>query len=417
MSQTSDIQITASLSERITADFRLKISSGAWAPGAALQTRRELAKSYGVALRTIEQAMAPLISEGVVEAKGVKGTFVALEGDRRIDASRIDTLSIGKAMQDSTTPISLGIIGMWSGIHGENMVESIGSRAIEHDAAAHANVSLHYFNRYVGRNVPGLPMEVAAKSLIDEGVDGIITFTLQQPDDSTACIPPFVDVVEVANVPVVMFGRTPSHIHLRQVSYDDVYAGYEAARHLISRDWRSIVYMAPFDAFWIADRREGVRQAVQASVGLGVELRDYRDPSHSVEFSGYGHYQEQGYIDGKALLLSMTEPVAIIACNDMVAYGVLDAAAELGFQTGKDFAIIGFDDYVHSRRYALSSVRPPLEQMGGECVDMIMRAVRGERCPLVVTLQSEVVSRSSTTRPRSGRDSVFSGVREKELTR
>ncbi|MDR3708986.1 MAG: GntR family transcriptional regulator [Capsulimonadaceae bacterium] len=415
---TNDANITASLPERIAADLRLKIASGNWAPGTALPTRRELAKTYGVALRTIEQAVAPLIAEGALETKGVKGTFVAPDAGREIDASRIAYSAPSRPTFDQSTEISIGIVGTWSGIHGENMVESVGARAIEHEASGYSHVSLHYFNRYIGRDVPGIPMTVAAQTLLNEGVDGLIAFTPEGVELSQHSLDSFLGVTDAAGIPVVMFNRAPANVQMRQVVYDDVFAGYEAAQHLLSRGWRSLAFLAPFDAYWIADRRKGAQQAVNSQISSPlVEFAVIPAPEDVVAYIAYGQYRDEGFRIGKEFLRTMREPAAIIACNDMVAYGVLDAAAGLHLDVGTDFAIIGFDDYINSRHCGLSSVRPPLEHIGAECVDVIMRAVRGERTPLIVTLRSEVVARTSTARPRRAKTTLLSGTRQKELIR
>lgn len=60
----------------LAAALRARISQGEWAAGEAIAPEAELAKSYGVALGTIRQAIALLVSEGLLERHHGRGTFV-----------------------------------------------------------------------------------------------------------------------------------------------------------------------------------------------------------------------------------------------------------------------------------------------------------------------------------------------------
>lgn len=60
----------------LAAALRSRILQGEWAPGDAIPPEAALAKSCGVALGTIRQALALLVSEGVLERRHGKGTFV-----------------------------------------------------------------------------------------------------------------------------------------------------------------------------------------------------------------------------------------------------------------------------------------------------------------------------------------------------
>lgn len=60
----------------LAAALRARISQGEWAPGEAIAPESVLAKSYGVALGTIRQAIAVLVSEGLLERQHGRGTFV-----------------------------------------------------------------------------------------------------------------------------------------------------------------------------------------------------------------------------------------------------------------------------------------------------------------------------------------------------
>ena len=60
----------------LAAGLRARILRGEWEPGQALAAETELARSYGVALGTMRQALALLVEQGLLERRHGKGTFV-----------------------------------------------------------------------------------------------------------------------------------------------------------------------------------------------------------------------------------------------------------------------------------------------------------------------------------------------------
>lgn len=60
----------------LAAGMRARIVQGEWIPGEAIPPESVLAKSYGVALGTLRQALSLLVSEGLLERRHGRGTFV-----------------------------------------------------------------------------------------------------------------------------------------------------------------------------------------------------------------------------------------------------------------------------------------------------------------------------------------------------
>lgn len=60
----------------LATDLRARILRGQWEPGQALTAETELARTYGVALGTMRQAIALLVDQGMLERRHGKGTFV-----------------------------------------------------------------------------------------------------------------------------------------------------------------------------------------------------------------------------------------------------------------------------------------------------------------------------------------------------
>lgn len=60
----------------LAASLRARITQGEWVPGTALPAEALLAREHGVALGTLRQALALLVSEGLLERQHGRGTFV-----------------------------------------------------------------------------------------------------------------------------------------------------------------------------------------------------------------------------------------------------------------------------------------------------------------------------------------------------
>src|SRR3954468_22004205 len=69
------------LSETVAARLRDEIVEGGLAPGERLPGHRELAEAFSVGLSSIREAISKLSSEGLVEARVGRGTYVRDPGE------------------------------------------------------------------------------------------------------------------------------------------------------------------------------------------------------------------------------------------------------------------------------------------------------------------------------------------------
>jgi LacI family transcriptional regulator len=108
---------------------------------------------------------------------------------------------------------------------------------------------------------------------------------------------------------------------------------------------------------------------------------------------------EQGYRAACELLDLAQRPTALVAFNDKMAVGALQAAAERGLRVPEDLSVAGFDDIEISRatRPMLTTVRQPLEEMGRMAVALLMRILERHTLEaLHVSLGTELIIRGST---------------------
>jgi LacI family transcriptional regulator len=78
---------------------------------------------------------------------------------------------------------------------------------------------------------------------------------------------------------------------------------------------------------------------------------------------------------------------------------VLSAAEAAGKKAGVDFGLIGFNDDVEVRALGITTLRPPLEELGREASRNLIRTLQGETIPVQIRLQSQLITRASTVQP------------------
>jgi LacI family transcriptional regulator len=112
---------------------------------------------------------------------------------------------------------------------------------------------------------------------------------------------------------------------------------------------------------------------------------------------------ENGLEAARALLDLPQPPSAIVAYNDKMALGVLQAAAERGLRVPRDLSVVGFDGLELSQSVVprLTTVRQPLEEMARMAVELLVRLIDGRDIhTLHVELATELVPGESTGPPR-----------------
>ncbi len=395
--------MTASLPERITADMRQKIATGHWLAGTMVPTRRQLASSYGVALRTIELAIAPLVREGVLVALGPKGTYIAPVGGTAPSMAALPGIARGnrdkmiRSTSGRGTQTVIGIVGAWTGHATDYCLNNAVAQALEVAASDRPQVTLRYFNRFVDYEVQRLGLIHASRALIEQGAHCLAILPVSDDDNVQATA--LIDIAAEHDVSLVFVDVFVESRRACLITYDSEHAGYRAAEHLYSRGWDHLVYFDVVDAFWSRERVVGARNACNqlARGSQSFEVFD-ADGDIRLDHTHEGH-QEHGLTTGRKFFAKSHRPCGIIAPNDYLANGILMAAEEAGLRMGEDFGIVGFDDVQQSRIKGLTSLRPPASAMGAQALHQLMLAERGSKLPFRISLESELIARGSSLRP------------------
>ena len=206
---------------------------------------------------------------------------------------------------------------------------------------------------------------------------------------------PALDQLRARGVPVVAVeGPVVEGVVL--VDIDDLRGTRELARHLHELGHRRVeVVTMPL-------RLDGTRGLVDGQRRGRAHYRDVRHRLQGVEdvfgpvpaFETASNSVAEGAVAGRALLDVPTRrrPTALIAQSDVLAAGVLQAAAELGLRVPEQLSVAGFDgaELPWLGATVLTSVVQPTDEKGRAAARAAMALVRGERPPdvtLPVTLR------------------------------
>jgi LacI family transcriptional regulator len=146
----------------------------------------------------------------------------------------------------------------------------------------------------------------------------------------------------------------------------------DAMRYLIALGHRRIGFITGNMRMTCArDRLQGYRDAL-AEFGIPYDEALVREGDF---------LRPSGFHQGESLLASDDRPTAIMVSNDMMAFGVMDAAKKNGLLVGTDVSIIGFDDLpMASQVYpALTTVRQPMDMMGEAAMEMLVTMLQGRK--------------------------------------
>ena len=154
------------------------------------------------------------------------------------------------------------------------------------------------------------------------------------------------------------------------VMFNDEKAAKDVTELLIGKGHRRIgVICGPAGSYHTQARLRGVNAAL-AKNGI------IADPKLVV----YGDWERPSGYHLAASLLDM-KVSAIFSFNDLMASGVYERAVERGLQVGRDISLFGFDNRDISQGYipALSTVEPPLHEIGRRCAEIILSQIKRHR--------------------------------------
>ena len=187
--------------------------------------------------------------------------------------------------------------------------------------------------------------------------------------------------------PVVLLNRTVSEVP--SVVSDNVHAIKKASEHLTELGHSSICYLAGPEASWADGMRwRGLREA-----GLELDLHVRRLGPFVPTMRGGAAAAEQWLI---------RPSTAVIAYNDLMAIGFIQAATAAGRSVPRDVSVVGFDNIVDATLVEphLTTIAAPLVSLGAAAVAQLVHRAKERSASTTepVLLPARLVVRESTGR-------------------
>lgn len=202
-------------------------------------------------------------------------------------------------------------------------------------------------------------------------VDGIILANARQNG---------VDLVKLKQTfeHIVMVHRHVPNDIIDFVSVDNYLGGKLVAEYLIRNGHKNFAIISgPRDISPYLHRTEGF-------VNTLIE-NDFNDDFTVIED---GQSLESGYQATEKLMTSPTPPTCIFATSDLLAFGVLDATKDYGWDIPGEISLIGFDNVFFSRlaRVPLTTIDGQFEALGREAVQLLMDRINNKKKDIQQTL-------------------------------
>lgn len=223
------------------------------------------------------------------------------------------------------------------------------------------------------------------RRMIDRNVDGIAVMTSEVSKEAIA-------LAEQARIPLVLLNQKDySDCCNVQVDYSQGFR--EAIEHLKSLGHRKIGFIAGPQSLSSARRRRQAFQIALKACGLTLHR----------EWIAIGDLRVEG---GRAamhtLLAADSRPTAVVASNDLMAVGALQAAHEAGVRIPRDMSLVGFDDLPISTMVypALSTIHLSRREIAHHAFNALMQAIQTQH---KVSLQGPPISLRLIVRQSCGR--------------
>lgn len=190
------------------------------------------------------------------------------------------------------------------------------------------------------------------------------------------------------DIPIVYVGSKIDDNNASFVVIDDFKAMYIATEYLIKLGHSNIMFIGGFEnSISHKNRVSGYMQALTEH-GLKSEINKGK---------GNSFKRESGYSTILELIKTRKVPSAIVAENDIVALGIIEAAEKYGYEVPGDISVIGVDDieYASLPGINLTTVAQPKYDIGSQAAHILLDIIKGVSIPKQVILEPFLIVRGT----------------------
>lgn len=200
------------------------------------------------------------------------------------------------------------------------------------------------------------------RSLLEKNVAGILmnsiaALTEEQCEELSGC-----------GVPVVLLNKPRAKYAFSTVLGDNYQGGRQAGEYLLGLGHCTLAHLTGHRGHGnFADRCRGFLDAAEQTSDLAPPLVIRGD-----------HTYRGGYEMASKLFAERPDVTAVFAANDVIAFGVVQAAREAGRTIPGDISLIGFDNLEFSALIhpPLTTIHQPKYEIGQAAVEILLRQIR-----------------------------------------
>ncbi|WP_062049483.1 LacI family DNA-binding transcriptional regulator [Bacillus sp. JCM 19034] len=190
--------------------------------------------------------------------------------------------------------------------------------------------------------------------------------------------------------PYCLVNQTFHDEPFHSIDAEHVKGSQEAVELLLNKGYKNIAFLNGPDIYSNSQERAiGYEQALKkAGIALNKDLN----------FIG-NYSRTSGLNIAKKLAPVLADIDAIFAANDRMAIGLMQGLRELGYQAGRDYALIGYDDsdLTTMVQPTLSSVKVPFFEMGRIAAELVLTMITSNHSNTIhKRLPVKVIERVST---------------------
>ena len=220
-------------------------------------------------------------------------------------------------------------------------------------------------------------------------VDGFIIATSKRTH-------PIIENIADSGTPIVLINRTTDRDDISSVINDDASGIRAAVNHLVHLGHSHIVHIAGSNYLSTGrDRAKAFREA----------MREHKLPVSEADIFPCERYGiAEGCAATKQIFATRSDVTAIVAANDRIALGVLQAMRDLQLSCPDDVSVVGFNDmpFVDLMTPPLTTVRVNQYAVGAQAADVLLdRLANSNAITKTVVLPVKLIIRGTTGPCRS----------------
>lgn len=226
--------------------------------------------------------------------------------------------------------------------------------------------------------------EDSLKALSRRRIDGLILLTA-----FTTLSQKMLNKLAARRLPIVMIG-------CKNLDFDCIGSNYSESTGEVMRHLRELGHEHIAFIHGVANEKSGLDR-----------LQPYKDsllaaglPVDENLIAHCGATPDDAYEATKRLFSQPVRPTAVIVINDLLAAGVIRAAADMNLSIPQDFSLVGFDD-IPSVKYMtprLTTVRTDAEAIGRGAVELLLKRLGDRERPLQsIQIPTQLMIRESTS--------------------